>query len=239
MPKYWRIPACPACLQSSAPNPSALGLRGGKREEGKGAGYLRFERAQQVLTDRKPGKLTPAFILDFLARDTGHIWLHSPTLADLEGLSGKAPRLIMSRHTIDRGDTAAAVVIQGGFARRPATFWVALGEPVCTVAVPLWAEAGEVPAALHDGEKAALNLESRRLSRRLHPYSEKDKVDYMDLAPLHNREGTGYWPVIRNAEREIREETERFLKVKHTPEELREFQERMAAGALAALQSIK
>lgn len=207
-------------------------------EEGKGAGYLRFERATQILEEKKPGKLTPAFIFDFLARDTGHIWLPSPTLATLGTLSGKEPLRIMARHTIDRGDTAAAIVIQGGFASRPATFWVALGEPVCAVAVPLWVEAGEVPAALHAGEKSELNVESRRLSKRLHPYTEKDKIDYMDLAPLHNREGTGFWPVIRKAEREIREETERFLKAKHTPEELRDFQERMAGKALAALRSV-
>jgi hypothetical protein len=206
-------------------------------EEGKGAGYLRFERAAQILQAR-PGKLDPGFIFDLLARDTGHVWLDSPTLADLGTLSGKQPIRIMARHTIDRGDTSAAVVVQGRTAGRPATFWVALGEPVCAVALPLWAEAGAVPEALFSGEKAALNLESRRLSKRLHPFTELDKIDYMDLAPLHNREGTGLWPVIRKVEREIREETGEFLKSGHTPEELRAFQERMAGKALAALKSI-
>ncbi len=208
-------------------------------EAGKGAGYLRFERAEQIVSQRKPGTLDPAFIFDLLARDTGHAWLRSPTLADLGALSGREPIRIMSRHTIARGDTAAAVVIQGRSKERSATFWVALGEPVCAVAVPLWAEAEEVPAALHAGEKAALNLESRRLSARLHPFVEKDKSDYMDLAPLHNREGTGFWPVLQKAEREIREETAAFLKKGRTPEELRAFQERMAEKALAALKSVR
>jgi hypothetical protein len=208
-------------------------------EEGKGAGYLRFERAAQILKEKKPGKLTPGFIFDHLARDTGHVWLHSPTLADLGTLPGKEPIRIMARHTIDRGDTAAAVVVQGRSTGRPATFWVALGEPVCAIAVPLWTEAGEVPAALFAGEKSALNLESRRLSKHLHPFTEMDKIDYMDLAPLHNREGTGFWPVIQKAEREIREETERFLEAKRTPEELRDFQDRRAKKALATLRSIR
>lgn len=207
-------------------------------EAGKGAGYLRYERTVQVLNERKPGKLDPGFILDVLARDTGHVLLGTPTLDELGALPGKGPRYIMSRHTIDRADTAAAVVVQGRTPGRPATFWVALGEPVCAIAVPLWAEAGEVPAALFVGEKSVLNLEARRLSKRLHPFAESDKADYMDLAPLHNREGTGFWPVLQTAEREIRKETAAFLKKDRTPEELRAFQERMAAKALAALQSI-
>ena len=208
-------------------------------EPGKGAGYLRFERVQQILAERRPGKLSPEFIFDYLARDTGHVWLRSPTLADLGALSGRGPRLIMSRHAIDRADTAAAVVIQGRSPSRPATFWVALGEPVCSIALPLWVEAGEVPAALHAGTRAPLNLEARRLSARLHPFTETDKADYMDLAPLHNREGTGFWPTIQSAEREIRTITARFLAKPRTPGEMAAFQRKMAERALAALRSIQ
>jgi len=210
--------------------------RSGK--EGAGAGYLRFDRAHQILGETRGAKLTPEFIFNALARDTGHIWLHSPTLSEMASLSGREPRWIMSLHTINRGDTSAAVVIQGRSKDRPATFWVALGEPVAAIAIPLWVETGESPAILHTGEKSALNLESRRLSARLHPNKEKDKMDYMNLAPLHNAEGTGFWPTIQKAERVIREETEQFLKQKRTPEELRAFQSRMAEKALAALKSI-
>jgi hypothetical protein len=206
--------------------------------EGAGAGYLRFDRAHQILDGFKGARLTPEIIFTALARDTGHVWLHSPTLMDLASLSGKEPRWIMALHTINRGDTSAAVVIQGRSKDRPATFWVALGEPVCAIAIPLWVEAGDSPALLYTGEKSALNLESRRLSARLHPNREKDKMDYMNLSPLQNAEGTGFWPVIENAEVAIRLETGRFLKQKRSPEELRAFQARMAEKALAALKSI-
>ena len=116
---------------------------------------------------------------------------------------------------------------------------MALGEPVCSIALPLWVEAGEVPAALHAGTRAPLNLEARRLSARLHPFTETDKADYMDLAPLHNREGTGFWPTIQSAEREIRTITARFLARPRTPDEMAAFQRKMAERALAVLRSIQ
>lgn len=71
------------------------------------------------------------------------------------------------------------MVIQGrrsGPNASPATMWVALGEPLCSLAVPLWVEAGDSPASLHQGKEAPLYREAARIRKLLRPFDEMDKV---------------------------------------------------------------
>jgi len=207
-------------------------------ETAAGAGYLRFARASQLFGELQPGSISHLPILGRFSRDTGHVLVAQPAYPQFKAISGKTPFWVSSRDTIDRDITSAAVVVCG---RQPgregslATFWVQLGEPLFTIAVPLWVEAAATPLALHQGEKAALLMEAERLKKLARPYAESDRGTYLDVTRLDNREGNGFLPHLLRTEKEIFALTEEFLKAPRQPAELAAFQERMTEKALAAL----
>jgi hypothetical protein len=207
-----------------------------------GAGYLRFERAGQLFRQILPGRITHRQILSQFSRDTGHVLVQQPAFSQFKDISGKKPFWIATRDTIDRQSTSAAVVVCGrmpGRENSPATLWVMLGEPLFTIAVPLWVEAGASAAPLHQGEKAAIYMESKRLQKMARPYSEIDRCEYLEATRLDNRERTGFLPRLLETEKEIFDLTEEFLKLPRTQAELASFQNQMAEKALAALQGIR
>jgi len=209
-------------------------------EEGAGRGYLRFERASQLFREIPAGRISALQILVRFSRDTGHALVKQPAYPEFRSISGQKPVWIATRDTIDREATSAAVVVSGrkpGAEHSLATFWVQLGEPLFTVAVPLWVEAGAVPAPLQKGEKAPICLEAGRLKKLARPYPETDRREYLNASILDNREATGFLPGLLKAEQEIFHLTEEFLKTRRSPDELAAFQERMAAKALSALEA--
>jgi hypothetical protein len=213
--------------------------RSGEAETG--AGYLRFERASQLFRQILPGQISHRQILSQFSRDTGHALVQQPAFPQFKNISGKKPFWIATRDTIDRESTSAAVVVCGrmpGRTNSPATLWVMLGEPLFTIAVPMWVEAGAAATPLYQGEKAAMYLESKRLKKKARPYPESDRGQYLDITRLDNREGTGFLPRLMDCEREIFDRTEEFLKQTRTPAELAAFQNQMAEKALAVLQGI-
>ncbi len=206
-----------------------------------GAGYLRFARASYLFSQILPGRISHRQILSQFSRDTGHALVQQPAFPQFKDISGKKPFWIDTHDTIDRESTSAAVVVCGRLPGREnslATLWVMLGEPLFTIAVPMWVEAGAAPAPLAQGEKAAMYLESNRLRNKARPYPESDRRAYLDSTRLENREGTGFLPRLLKTETEIFDLTEEFLKLPHTPEELSAFQNHMAEKALATLQGI-
>lgn len=210
-------------------------------EAGTGAGYLRFERASQLFRQVPPGRLSHRQILSEFSRDTGHALVLQPHSPLFKKISAKEPFWIATRDTISRESTSAAVVVCGriaGCSDRPATLWVMLGEPLFTIAVPMWVEAGTAAAPLAQGEKAALCMEAQRLNKIARPYLEADRRSYLNVSRLDNREGTGFLPILLKCEKEIFDLTEEFLKTKRSATELASFQNRMAEKALAALQAI-
>ena len=209
-------------------------------EEAAGAGYLRFERASRLFRALPTAGISHRQILGRVSRDTGHVLVAQPTFAQFRDFSAKNRGWLASRDTIDRDSTSAAVVIHGrqpGAANSLATLWVQLGEPLFSIAVPLWVEAGTVPAALGTGSKAPLLAESQRLKKLARPYAETDRREYLEFTRLDNREGGGFLPGLLKTENEILGLTGDFLKTPHSPQELVAFQEQMAAKALAALQA--
>ena len=213
--------------------------RSGEAETG--AGYLRFERASQLFRQIPPGQISPRRILGQISRDTGHALVQQPVYSQFKTISGKKPFWIATRDTIDRESTSAAMVVCGripGQENSLATLWVMLGEPLFTIAVPMWVEAGVSAAPLAQGEKAVLYLESKRLKKMARPYPEADRCEYLDITRLDNHEGTGFLPRLLETEKEIFDLTEEFLKLPHIPVELAAFQDQMAEKTLAALRTI-
>jgi len=214
--------------------------RSGK--DGEGAGYLRFDRAAGLFSELPPGPVDFRTILTRFSRDIGHTLLRNPGPKEWAEIPAEPGFWIHSRHTINRSDTSAAVVITGRNPADPdsrATMWIIPGEPLTAVAVPLWVDAGRSPELLWKGERAPLWEESARIKKLIHPLALYEKDEYLLVTRLDNAGGTGYLPKMLEAEADILTQTEAFLKNRPTPREKAEFQDRMAALALAAMQAVK
>jgi hypothetical protein len=210
-------------------------------QEAKGAGYVRFDRATELLkSGLRP--LTARDILRRVARDTGNALAPQPTPADFAALPGDRDRWVFTRDSIDKSYTSAAVVIVGrrpGNPRSWATMWVLPGEPVTAIALPLWVEAGRSPEPFWKGEAAPLWLETLRIKKIARPHPESDREEYLNARRLDNRDGTGFLPRLVETEDEIFARTTDFLASPRTPEELADFQDEMASKALDTLRSIR
>jgi hypothetical protein len=208
---------------------------------GKGSGYLRFERATELLAALPPEQRNPRELFRRLARDTGHVLLRTPVLADLKALPAE-PRWILTKDCINKSYTSCALVVVGKDPKDPssrATFWVLPGEPVTAVALPLWVEAGSVSDALWKGKEAPIWIESMRIKQRVRPFPEAEKQEYLDLAGLDNREGTGILPRLLSAEDGIFRRAEALSAGPKTSAELAALQEELAATALKAMQGVQ
>lgn len=214
--------------------------RSGEKDEG--AGYLRYEQATKLFLKIPVMKIDHQSIFQKISRDIGNPLVKHPSLIDLKGQSSTMPLWIHSRNCINRPSTSGAVIITGrkkGDPESIATLWVILGEPVTSIAVPVWVEAKSSPIQLHSGETAPICSESLRIKKIIHPFSEGSKINYLNATKLVNSEGTGFLPIILKTENRIFRETAEFLKTRHSPDELAEFQTKMAEMALETLKKIK
>jgi hypothetical protein len=210
--------------------------------ENEGAGYLRFDRETQLFTAVPAGTLTCRFVLQDVARDLGHVLVVNPGRADWKSLSASRPYWLHSNYTINRGSTASSILIHGvkkGEDPRRATLWVILGEPVCSIAVPLWVEAGTTPPEMHEGQEAPIAKEASRLKGILRPLKGRDREEYLDLSKLDNAAGTGWLPSNMRMEDEVFQRTEALLSRNPTAVEVGAFEKEMASRVLARLREIR
>jgi hypothetical protein len=206
-----------------------------------GAGYLRFDREAALLRGAPAGALTSAFILQVAARDLGHPLLRHPEREDWKKLPPDQPYWIHANHTINRASTASAVVIDGvrpGEDPRGAIMWVILGEPVTSIAIPLWVAAGPPPDALWQGRDAPLAQEALRIKELLRPLRSRERKEYLDLTRLDNSAGTGWLPRLLSAETDIFRQTEDLLRKNPSAADLAEFERATAARMLSVLRGI-
>ncbi len=113
------------------------------------------------------------------------------------------------------------------------------GEPLTAVAVPLVGRGRRRSLEPLGRENAPLWEESARIKTLIHPIDEYDKNEYLLVSRLDNADGTGFLPKLLEAEEAILRETEAFLKTRPEPAEKADFQDRMAARALAAMKAVK
>ena len=207
---------------------------------GKGAGYLRYDRATKLVDDLGD-KVDVASIYNRLARDFGHALVSAPTLGELARHDPATALWYASVDTIDRDSTRSAIVFQGrgpGDQGELATMWVMLGEPLTSLAVPVWVEAQAVPAALSQGKVVPLLAQSLRLRRALRPLDGGEQDKYMDLSLLENSKKTGIFRTLREVQEDIVKRTDSFLKSRHTPLELATFQSALAEEATLSLKRL-
>jgi hypothetical protein len=212
--------------------------RSGKTDQG--AGYLRFDRETTLLQTRPAAGLSPEFILQTLSRDVGHALERRPERAAWKTLPADTPYWVHTNYSINRPSTSAAVVIQGvkaGDDPRKAIMWVILGEPVTSIAVPLWVAAGVPPDALWQGNEAPLTTEAFRLKDKLRWLKTRERREYLDLTKLDNAAGTGWLPALLAAERDIFAKTTEFLQKPASPAEMAAYQKAAAERVLATLRT--
>ena len=203
-----------------------------------GAGYLRFDREVALLDGLGARRLDAGTVLQVLSRDLGHALLSHPARADWAKLPAGRPYWIHTNYTINRASTASAIVIEGvrqGEDPRYATMWVVLGEPVTSIAVPLWVEAGVPPDPLWQGTDAPIAAEAFRLKDLLRPLRTRERREYADVTRLDNADGTGWLPATLAVEREIIAGAERLLKTNPPADAMAAFEKEAAEQALAAL----
>ncbi len=204
-----------------------------------GGGYLRFDREAALLKAAPAGKLSVDYVMQVMSRDLGHPLLHNPERAQWRTFAADTPIWLHTNHTIDRPSTASAVIIHNvkpGEDPRRATMWVVLGEPLTSIAVPLWVAAGTPPSELWDGKDAALSKESARLKDVLRPLKSAERREYLDVTRLDNASGTGWLPATLAAERENLRQTEELLARNPSASELAAFEKTLATRTLAVLQ---
>lgn len=216
--------------------------RSGK--ENAGAGYLRFDRATELVKQAPAGKLSPRMIFQTFARDTGHVFLHTPTYAQFKDFPASVDHWIHTKYTINRWDTACTVVLVGkdpGDAASRPMMWILPGEPMTAIGLPLWPDAGVTPDPFWNGEKESpMWSQTLRIKRIERPfYGIPEKQEYMNISKVDNKEGTGFLPRLLATENDIFKRTEEFLKKSRTPAELSAFQREMAAEAMETLESVK
>lgn len=211
----------------------------------KGGGYIRFERASRLFqTSCSEGRLDYKFIIRQASRDLVNEKLHSYPLSNPQMPDSSTPLYINTNDTINRNSTASVAVFHG--APGPdkaylAIMWILLGQPVCSVAVPLWASAPEVPSALSGPENAPLNNFSRVLASFLYPDRRGHMNQYLNVTRLKRYGEKGVLPRLFKIENQVFAKTEKKLKEwemkKPEAKEMSDFEEEIATWVFESLKS--
>lgn len=131
-------------------------------------------------------------------------------LHDFQPQDDSQPVYFPFRDFIPRYLTASAQLIQGVKENESpllTTAWTIVGSPLTTVAIPLWITAdGKLPNVVthqKPGQQASLVTVSFELKQQLFPIERGNGQDYINLARLINRSGTGIIQQIEPIETEI------------------------------------
>lgn len=214
-------------------------------EKGRGGGYIRFERAQKLFLEAAASsRLTKTFILQEAARDLVNEMLHSFPMENPEAAQASNPLYINTNDTINRNSTVSVALFHGVTDPDEAhlsTMWVILGQPVCSVAVPLWVEGASVPDVLAGPETAPLNDFSRRLVFYLYPNRIGHMSQYLNVTRLISYRDKGILKRLLEIENHVLAETEKRIKEweKKKPErqDYIDFQEKMANWVYESLKN--
>jgi hypothetical protein len=200
-------------------------------ESNKGAGYIRFATATNLLKEAKAaGDLTPEFLLTNATVSLKQEF----TNIDLTKEISKVDKIVSLRDYILRYYSSSTVVIQGVLALEPtdfSTMWVKLGFQPASVAVPLWVGAGGVLPQLITApgtQNAKLCDYTLQLKKSCFPLENWDEgKNYVLLNSLVNNEQTGLIQLTRVFDREIIQRTqmkyEKWRKFEFNPTEAANF----------------
>ena len=171
-----------------------------------GGGYIRFERISHLFQQAAAEKsLSIPFILQQAARDLVNEKIHSFPLAQPLP-PGPQPLYINTNDTINRNSTQAVTLFVGAPSPEKAyltTMWVMLGQPICTVALPLWAGMNKIPEVLTGENGSVLNHHSQLIEAYLYPDRRGHMTQYLNLSRFLTYRGQGVLPFLLEIEHEI------------------------------------
>ena len=154
-------------------------------EDKEGGGFIRFERVQRLFQSAAAeNRLDGRFILQDAARDLVNEKIGSNPLIDKKTADPKFPLYINTNDTINRNSTVSSFLFHGAPSSEKdylATMWVMLGQPICTVSVPLWAASGEAPEVLGGEEQPELNKLASNIARYLYPDQRGHMNQYLNI----------------------------------------------------------
>ncbi len=198
---------------------------------GQGLGYIRYDRASLLFHQVSARGFLPEWLLTTASRDLVN------SLTGEDPLEGELPaherdhRYVYAEDTLVRNEACSTTLFAGvGAGDDPAgtTMWVRLGHPLCSVAVPQWvASAGELP--LTGGQDTPpIARFAVAWHDRVFPLDGGARPDYLDMAPVINRQGTGLLLRLMNIEQQITRATaERCAEGALTGQEAAEVQREM------------
>jgi hypothetical protein len=165
--------------------------------ENKGFGYIRYATASDLFAGRyKKEKIT----FEFLINDVPRCLIHSYTKQDLTKQlpsSLNDVTYVPFRDYIPRYFSSAAIVVQGVTGEENpslTTMWTVLGFPLTSVIIPVWLlEDGTLPSILQADAtgNAPLSTLALQLKNKIFPGQNDAKENYINVAALMNKEGTG------------------------------------------------
>lgn len=208
-----------------------------------GGGYIRFERASKLFQAASAEKrLHIKFILQEVARDLVNEKLHSNPLQSTLSLDASTPLYINTNDTINRNSTVSVALFQGAPSPKKsylATTWIMLGQPVCSVALPIWAHGGGVPEVLEGDKTAPLNDLSRALVSYVYPDQRGHMNQYLNVNRFLHYKGEGFLKKLITIENHVIEQTEKkwsqWEKKQPTEEEVNDFTKEIADWTYQAL----
>jgi len=208
-----------------------------------GGGYIRYERATRLFqTAYAEGRLDLRFILQEAARDLVNEKLHSYPLSNPQAFDSSSPLYINTNDTINRNSTVSVALFHGAPSPEKAylaTMWILLGQPICSVAIPLWAPAESVPEICSGSATSVLNDFSRTLVSFLYPDQRGHMYQYLNVSRLLDYGGEGVLKILFKIENHVflktAEKLETWEKQRPSPQELRDFQEKIATWAYDSL----
>jgi hypothetical protein len=161
-----------------------------------------------------------------------------------EGHDGQLPYgLIHSHDAINRDITRSGFTIQGirqGEDPLLTTIWALVGEPICTVALPLWIHAGSTPVEFDGTEFSAINLKAQAFRDYLYETNWDD--DALDTWKMVDERGEGLIPYINALEIQMATRGDSALNVWRnqglpSSTEVENFQDVIASESLTTLES--
>lgn len=197
--------------QSNAPNGYLVYTNfsyNGKYDAGQG--YIRYQTANDIIAKGAPSKVfTPQWIINNLSRS----FYHSLTGVDLkssEALAIFKNGFVPDSDFIPRKITANTCVVQGvkkGENPELTTFWVVLGYPPCSVAIPAWVKAANENSFLliksADSYNSPMCDKALALKSEVFPITRGNGDKYLNFSRLYNSNGTGYIQRIAPLEEKI------------------------------------
>ena len=165
--------------------------------DGTGGGQERYNRAVNLFTQKaQTSEISHEYILREVSRDLKNDQINPYPLPYEGTQNGHALGYIRTNYSINRYTTRSSAVFHGilpGEDPRLSTMWVILGEPACSVSVPIWVHAGATPAEMKGSTTAPMCDLSKIKKELCYTDTTADSLSYqyIDTFALDNGSGSG------------------------------------------------